>query len=115
MRLDHGLIRALLLALETGNTDLDIAGFSADQITYHLVLMEEGGLIEADIFCSGDGKTIVQPRQLSWKAHDFLAVARNDKVWNEAQGILSAKNMSVSFDLLQSMLSQLHQSSLALS
>jgi DNA-binding transcriptional ArsR family regulator len=88
MKGDMDLIRELLLKLETlpmrrggivlidaDAEELQIDGFSSDQVDYHLSLIREAGLID-----SPGGATLgggVPFRRLSWSGHDFLDSVRS--------------------------------------
>jgi len=95
MTRDMDLIRELLLRLEalplqtgaivmlTGvEPEIAVAGYSHEQIEYHLHLLKEAGLIES---------TRSQPmigimfRGLSWRGHDFLDSVRSPETWKRAQ------------------------------
>ena len=90
------LIRELLLRLESlpiepgsihifyaGDDELRIDGFSDDQVSYHLSLIDEAGLIDAG--------TAAQPisgfmfSRLSWAGHDFLDSIRDPEVWTKTK------------------------------
>ncbi len=86
------LIRELLLRLESlpknlssiyllkpGDEEIQIDGYSADQIDYHLSLISEAGLIE-----SGRSTAVMSGymfKRLSWAGHDFLDAVRDPEVW----------------------------------
>lgn len=105
------LIRELLLRLESlpiepgsthifyfGDDELRIDGFDDDQISYHLSLIDEAGLI--------DTGTTSQPMtgfifsRLSWAGHDFLDSIRDPEVWAKTKnGAKAAGGFTV--DLLK--------------
>jgi len=87
------LIRQLLLDLEAfeqrpgGVSHLTadsftIEGYDADQINYHLDLINEAGFIEA-----GGMRPMVGIgfRSLTWAGHDFLDATRDHTVWQKTK------------------------------
>lgn len=63
---------------------LQVAGRSAEEIGYHLSLLEQAGFIEA-----GGADTLgmrlgngIAFRGLSWAGHDFLESVRRPEVWD---------------------------------
>ena len=97
MKRDMDLIRQLLLKLEVlsddplgtflldgGSAQLVTEGFSANQITYHLELLEEAGLI----ICSTKRPMMgVLFRRVSWAGHDFLDAVQDDDTWSRTKGV----------------------------
>jgi DNA-binding transcriptional ArsR family regulator len=90
MKREKDLIRELLLKLESlplkpGKTfvldgrepAIGVDGYSPDQITYHLELLKEDGLIESPGSQPAIGVTF---RGLSSRGHDFLDDIRNPAV-----------------------------------
>lgn len=100
MKRDMDLIRELMLKLEELplergavwliNADLDelqVPGYSADQIDYHLSLIDEAGLIDSAGASAMDGYGF---RRLSWQGHDFLDSVRSPDVWDRTKQAASA-------------------------
>lgn len=89
MKRDMDLIRRILFKMEElpmtgGWYDIEIEGHSRDEITYHVRLMDEAGLIEAQ-----DLTTLTdidwRPKRITYAGHEFLDAARSDKVWKTAK------------------------------
>jgi hypothetical protein len=88
MKRDMNLIRDLLLKIEAGPYDgdlwdldpdaLGIAGHTYEQISYHLVLLIDGGLLDAKRDQSGQ----FTARKLTWAGSDFLDSVRDPKIWS---------------------------------
>jgi SOS-response transcriptional repressor LexA len=83
MKRDMDLIRTILLQIEeappnVNRIKLKLDGPSQDEVTEHLRLLIESGLIEAIPFQS-NGKERFLPKRLTWKGHEFLDAARNDR------------------------------------
>ena len=93
MTRDLDLIRQLLLDLEafeqrpggishlTGQ-NFDIEGYNADQINYHLDLINEAGFVEG-----GGARPMVGIgfRRLTWAGHDFVDATRDKSVWTKTK------------------------------
>lgn len=86
------LIRAILLELEQVPYDESwktvlIDGRTEEEINYHVLLLDEAGLIEAKIIPVGNIKKCF-PIRLTHRGHEFLDAARNNKVWTKAKEYL---------------------------
>lgn len=81
---------------------LNIDGYSKDEISYHVNLLYEAGLIDA-IDLSSLTSYRWEPKKLTWQGHEFLDSARNDNLWEGAKKELK-KTGSFSFQVLQNML-----------
>jgi hypothetical protein len=89
------LVRMILMRIEGSPSGwatrpFGIEGFTPDQVGYHAHIMKEDGLIEAaddtNLHSKGPEAT---PRALTWKGHEFLDLARDQKRWNQAKGIIN--------------------------
>lgn len=90
------LIRELLLKLEALSQDaysiysldkddeeLQVAGYSPDQIGYHLRLLREASLITPPD--GGRMSGAINFTRLTWKGHDFVDSVRDPEVWAKTQ------------------------------
>lgn len=92
MKRDMDLIRELLLRIESFeiepggttpslrpafDTELQIDGYTPDQVDYHLNHLIDAGLVEGQ--CSADHYFILQ--RLTWAGHDFLDSVRDPEIW----------------------------------
>lgn len=91
MRRDADLIRELMLKLEAlptahcsefrlqpGADSMTVAGFSANEIEYHLRLIVEAGLITSrGRFANGDFRF----DRMTWSGHDFVDSVRDAAIW----------------------------------
>jgi hypothetical protein len=95
MKRDLGLTRDLLLRLEAlpmemygaitispDSPKIAVEGFDADQIAYHLSLLQERNLIEVP-----DGQPMIGIvfTRLSWDGHDYLDAVRDPKIWHKTK------------------------------
>lgn len=106
MKRNLDLARTILFAIEdheeaTGHgwiTLGTINGYSREQVSYHVSLLHEAGLIEA-IDLSDSTSFYWEPKRLTWHGHEFLDSARNETLWEEAKKQM--KNIgSFSFQIL---------------
>ncbi len=111
MKRDMDLVRSILLQVEANEDDprgmipLDIPGKSPMDVSYHVMLMAEAGLITAHDLSSSSGYNFI-PKRLTWSGHEFLDAARNETVWNETKMTVAKKAGTVSFEVLKALLSQ---------
>ena len=64
--------------------DVTINGHSDEEISYHVMQLNEEGLIEALDVSSHDG-VCWKPRRLTYAGHNFLDAARSNMVWDKAK------------------------------
>jgi len=109
MRRDMELVRAILLAVEEFDEpplswiDIEVAGQEPEVISYHLEIMDEGGLIEAKDLSSDDGYEW-KPLRLTWAGHEFLANARDEGIWSTTKKLAGEGLKSISFGIFQELL-----------
>ena len=87
MKRDLELIRLLLLEVEknenpTRAVDVNIQGFAAVEIAYHLKLLRDAGFIVAKDD-STETEMKYRPKSLTWDGHEFLGATRNNSVWRQ--------------------------------
>lgn len=91
MKRDMELVRSLLLSIEESHNGRDPIQFKPDEsdkyskneIEYHLRLMNDAGLIDANFSSTFAGPESLV-RGLTWAGHDFLEAAKNPEVWEQA-------------------------------
>lgn len=110
MKRDMDLVRKILLEIEEKGNDpldwfeLELPGFTAEQVAYHVLILQEGGLIDAEDLSSMPKGFSIAPKRLTWKGHEFLDAARSDTIWNKVKAQVKDKAGSVSFDVLKVLL-----------
>jgi hypothetical protein len=88
------LVRTIMMRIEESASGwatqpFGIAGFTPEQVGYHAHIMMEEGLIEGDAITDFESKSPeAMPRALTWKGHEFLDLARDQKRWNQAKAII---------------------------
>ena len=99
------LVREILLQTEAspyvkGVAELNIEGHSEDEVSYHVKIMAEAGLVSAIDFSTG--MTFCwRPSALTWQGHEFLDAIRNDTVWSKTKEIIKDKGGAIPFAVLQ--------------
>lgn len=89
MKRDMDLVRKILVAIEEypeprGGVPLTFEGYSDQDVSYHVKLLAEHGLIEA-IDCSTRGEFEWIAKSLVWDGHDFIEAIRDDTRWSKAK------------------------------
>lgn len=105
MKRDMELVRAILLEMEehqNPNTQIKVkgTGYSPDQINYHVKILAQAGLIEAEDATSCNGIGWI-PVSLTWEGHEFLEAAKNEGVWQKVKAQLKDRGMTVPFSVIQ--------------
>ena len=112
MKRDPDLVRELLLALEEKSdnrlvNDLEVDGYSKEEVQYHLILMHEAGLVRGETSRRGSVSLVVKhvsPAGLTWNGHEFLEAARNDTFWQKAKERVKSNSGALSMDVLKAVL-----------
>lgn len=108
MKRDMELIRKILFKVEetvdnVAEINLEVDGYSMNQVAYHCALLFEGGYIHDyegqyasdDIHSFGIGR-------LTWEGHDFLDKIREDTIWVKTKDTISSKGLPFVFDVVKS-------------
>lgn len=108
MKRDFALIKNILLEIEKSSSignwvTLNFEEYSDVEIIYHVKLLNQAGLIEADDLSSFSGDKWAA-KSLTWQGHDFLDNARNETIWKKTLAIVKEKGGSVSFNIFQNLL-----------
>lgn len=108
MERNMDLIREIMLQVEQSNedprgwVDIEVEGFSNQQISYHVKLLENAGLLEAHDLSSMDG-ILWRPSCLTWEGHEFIDATKNDTVWKRTKGWINEKGGNVPFLVVKDM------------
>lgn len=81
------LIRKILLEIEKSDDiinpkEINIEGFTRQEISYHIELLHDAGFIEGIDLNSKDGY-LWFAKKLTWEGHEFLDAIKNENVWNK--------------------------------
>lgn len=103
-------VRAILLKLEaaeTAHTTLtfdQVDGIAPQEAGYHMMLLKEAGLIEANVLKSsrGDGTIATAlARRLTWEGHEFLDKIRDPSMWGKIKAKVTEKSLDLTFDTIK--------------
>lgn len=90
MELDKDLVRRILLAVEANDDDprvpkiIQIEGYMETQVSYHVALMAEAGLLTAKDM--GNLKKFTWGAQrLTYRGHEFLDAVRDPEIWRKTK------------------------------
>jgi hypothetical protein len=105
------LLRQILLevemqAFQRGYYELSIEGYTEEQISYHVQLARDAGLIEAIDLSDMDG-TCWRPTRLTFQGHEFLEAARNPSFWRQAKELVLQKTGTLTIEGLKIALAEL--------
>lgn len=108
MKRDMELARKILFELEAcesawgpGN-DLSINGYSDQEVAYHIKMLYQAGLIEAqDVSCIGPDGFCWMPGSLTWQGHEFIEASRDDTRWNAAKKKVQDAGGGIIFSVLK--------------
>ena len=113
MKRDIDLIRKILFEVEEFedpwglSSDLEIDGYDNQVVSYHVKLLFEAGLLEADDVCEmGSDGYRWWAKSLTWEGHEFLDAARDDSRWNKAKRLVAEKAGGLMFEALKFALTQ---------
>ena len=108
MKPDMDLAREILLKIEespeatgTGGFDLKIEGRSAQEVSYHVMLLHKVGLIEALDLSDGEEISNRTPSCLTWTGHEFLDAYRQDTLWQKAKSFVLEKTGALGMEALR--------------
>jgi len=105
MKRDMDLARKILLEVEKNSdayapVELSIAGYSEDDVAYHVALLVEAGLL-INFFNNGKISPIAMATHMTWAGHDFLDACRDEGRWQKAKRIIDEKVKGASFDIIK--------------
>lgn len=107
MKLEPDLVRAILIAYEElpfmGGKDIQVEGYSKEDLIYHQELLEEAGFIKAKINRYDNGGGSVYACRLTYKGHEFLNASRDEGRWKTVKDALNKSGgfvMEVAKELL---------------
>jgi len=111
MKRDMDLARQILINIElcdddpNGWIEVNIPDRTKLEISYHIMILAEAGLIEAEDLCSF-GDFDYRAKRLTWDGHEFLDAARSDSLWERAKRETLKQTGGLAFDILKAALSR---------
>jgi hypothetical protein len=90
MKRDMELIRTILINAEDDKYPyggrVEMEGYSEQTCAYHVALMQDAGLVDAEVIRSSETPyAAAMIHRLTSAGHDFCDAIRNDTVWNRAR------------------------------
>jgi len=110
MKRDMELVRLILIEIEKQpsyfiNIELIFNGYTQEEVSYHVMLLHEAGLIIA-IDASSVSDLYWIPQRLTWEGYEFLEASKNNDIWNKTKDIM-AKSGGFVFEVAKSILIKL--------
>ncbi len=112
MKRNWDLIRDILTRLEETKVEegsLNLSSFPQDKtadISYHMELLMEAGLVKGQMSKEiGRGPHAFFATRLTWQGHEFLDAIRSDTVWQKTKKSFINQGISMTFDLIKSVAS----------
>lgn len=109
MKRDWDTIREILVKVEsctlpTDNVSLsDFEDFRAAEISYHVGLLIEAGLINGQMYSSlGPSIKDFYAKRLTWSGHEFLDSIRKNNIWEKTKDYFAQKGIEMSFEAVKS-------------
>ncbi len=110
MQRNMDLIRLLLLDIEDVE-EVDLSGYTHEEINYNKYLLVDAGLAEGEAYWIPDpnGSRTTQMRDawikdLTWEGHEFLDAARNESTWKSAMSTIAKSGGGFTFSVLKAVL-----------
>lgn len=110
MKRDIELIKKILLKIEEHNStspiqNLKIKDYSQELISYQIYLLNQAGLINAEIIRVGANEIAeAEILEMTWNGHEFLDAARNDNIWNKFKTKVLENGGSIPFSIARELL-----------
>ena len=107
------LVRQILLAIENLESvdqpvDLNFDEHSSEEVSYHVMLLDEADLIDAVEAAEFGTSSRWFPMRLTWQGHEFLDAARDDTRWNKAKDAMNKAGGFV-FEVGKALLIQVYE------
>jgi len=84
---------------------LEIPGFSQEQIGFHVFLMKQGGLIHAaEVTAMNAESPNAIPIYLTWEGYEFLAASKDPSIWKKGTSAVMAKAGAIGFEIIKAVL-----------
>ena len=116
MKRDMDLTRSLTLRLEEQDdwmlasslsSSFNLPNHTDRQVDEHLLMMLEAGLIEGKRQGVAEGSAAWGGLRLTWNGHEFIAAARDDRVWKQATGKIAKSVGTTTMEVLTRLLSDI--------
>lgn len=95
MKRDWELVREILLKIESLDSikqcavrPQDIEGYTEENVSYHIYLLDQAGLIEAAVQKHHNTGIKGLAYNLTWSGHELLDAIRDSDIWRETKSIV---------------------------
>lgn len=99
MKRDMGMVRSLLLKIESQSVD-DIFRTENQDECYHLRIMREGGLVDGWVEDDGVDGLTAEITSITWKGHELLDAIRNEGIWEKIKALGKTKGVEMTVDAI---------------
>ena len=111
MKRDMELIRKILITLEDsdqtqGQIPLKFDGYSEDEISYHVKILDEQGIITATN-CSSMKNFEWRATGLTWEGHDYIAAIRDEARWQKVKEWIKSTGKILTIETLKQAVKEL--------
>lgn len=114
MKRDMDLVRQLLIQLETDGYVAGLPGRTAQEMAYHIALLEDAGLVTQEIYSNLFlNDSMLDGIRITWAGHEFMDASRNASVWEKAKKIALEKTGGLSYEVIKTILVQLAKSAIS--
>ena len=83
---------------------VELDNYSEEEIEYHLKLLNQAGLIDAEDLSKSTQETRWRVHSLTWSGHEFVEASRNNSRWQEAKETIKKNGVGMAFDLIKEVL-----------
>ncbi len=107
MKRDMDLARKILFEIEKcedpwGPREIKIEGHTHQVVSYHIKLLCQAGLIEAeDVSVMGPNGFSWWAGSLTWNGHEFIEAARDESRWAKTKKFVLEKGGGLAFETLK--------------
>lgn len=107
MKRDMDLARKILFEIEKcedpwGPNKVQIEGYDDQDVSYHIKLLNQAGLIEAqDVSSTGPGGFSWWAGSLTWEGHEFIEAARDENRWAKTKKFVLEKGGGLAFEAVK--------------
>jgi len=108
MKRDMELIRKILLAVEDGQSNSSMEGFSDDEVKYHSALAIEAGLVDGAVLRSNtEIPASIMIHKLTMAGHDFVDVIISESNWQRVKEFLKDAGKQVTIETIKAAVSHI--------
>lgn len=107
MKRDWECIRAILVKLEELPDSMavlqprDVQGWTVEEVSDHLRMLDEAGLIRAKCHPTGNAPLFCLGFGLTWEGHELLDSMRKPEVWHRIRSAAAEKGLELSFEAIR--------------